>query len=248
MTEDTAVTKTPTLDDPIRPTMKNPALERSAEPTLRPRGDTDRPTMQRPGSTTTSTRKTAVLVGLAFLTATFTFAIGNALIHSYFSSATSHDGTLIAGVFLLGCDGVAVVANGLAMRRVLTPHAPIRSQAYFVLRVAECVTVVVIGVYFLTSQTRWDAYVLPVYAVSGAAGLVLSSALLTSRIVPRSLSMLGVIGYPVFLVGSILAMFSVIDVTHGAGTLALVPGGLFELILPIWLFTKGFTSHQIEPR
>jgi hypothetical protein len=28
--------------------------------------------------------------------------------------------------------------------------------------------------------------------------------------------------------------------------LALVPGGLFELILPVWLFAKGFTSHQIE--
>jgi hypothetical protein len=28
--------------------------------------------------------------------------------------------------------------------------------------------------------------------------------------------------------------------------LALVPGGLFELILPVWLFTKGFISHRIE--
>ena len=103
-----------------------------------------------------------------------------------------------------------------------------------------------VGMYFLTGHAQWDAYVLAVYAVSGAAGLVLSSALLTSRIVPRNLSMLGLIGYPVFLVGTILAMFNLIDVTHGAGMLALVPGGLFELILPIWLFTKGFTSHRIE--
>jgi hypothetical protein len=57
--------------------------------------------------------------------------------------------------------------------------------------------------------------------------------------------MLGLIGYPVFLVGSILAMFNLIDITHGAGMLALVLGGLFELVLPIWLFTRGFTSHQI---
>jgi hypothetical protein len=247
MTEYNAVTNTTTLDDPKTPTLKNPALQRSIEPTPRPPSDDGRPTTQQPASATTSSRKIAVLVGLAFLTATFAFAIGNALIHSYFSSATSH-GALIAGVFLLGVDGLAVMANGLAMRRVLTPHAPIRSLAYVVLRAAECITVVAIGVYFLTSQTRWDAYVLPVYAVSGAAGLVLSSALLTSRIVPRNLAMLGVIGYPVFLAASILAMFSVIDVTHGAGTLALVPGGLFELILPILLFTKGFTSHQIEPR
>jgi len=103
-----------------------------------------------------------------------------------------------------------------------------------------------VGVYFVTSHAQWNAYVLAVYAVSGAAGLVLSSALLTSQIVPRTLSMLGLIGYPVFLVGSILAMFNLIDITHGAGMLALVPGGLFELILPIWLFTKGFALHQIE--
>ena len=75
--------------------------------------------------------------------------------------------------------------------------------------------------------------------------ITLSYALLTSRIVPRGLSLLGLLGYPVFLVGTILAMFNMIDVTHGAGMLALVPGGLFELILPIRLFTKGFTSHHI---
>ena len=41
--------------------------------------------------TAISTKKTAVLVGLFFLAATFTFAIGNAFINSYFSSATPHD-------------------------------------------------------------------------------------------------------------------------------------------------------------
>jgi hypothetical protein len=110
------------------------------------------------------------------------------------------------------------------------------------LRVTECLTLVGVGVYFLTADTKWDAYVLAVYAVSGAAGLVLSSALLTSKMVPTNLSMLGLIGYPVFLAGTVLAMVHVIDVTHGAGMLALVLGGLFELILPIWLFTKGFTT------
>ena len=97
----------------------------------------------------------------------------------------------------------------------LRRYAPIRSQAYFVLRVTECLTLVAVGMYFLTRHAQWNAYVLAVYAVSGAAGLVLSSALLTSRIVPKNLSILGLVGYPVFLVGSILAMFHLIDVTHG---------------------------------
>ncbi|HTP22429.1 MAG TPA: hypothetical protein VMJ65_22660 [Solirubrobacteraceae bacterium] len=74
-------------------------------------------------------------------------------------------------------------------------------------------------------RTQWNASVLPVHAVSGAARLILSSALLTSRLVPRKVSMLGLIGYPVFSVGTVLAMFNLINVTHGAGMLALVPGG-----------------------
>jgi hypothetical protein len=209
-------------------TLERPAIINRAEPTA------------------ISTKKTAFLVGVFFLAATFTFAIGNAFINSYFSSATPHNAARIAGVLLLGFCGLMVAANGTAMRRILSPLTPIRSRAYFALRVTECLTLVAVGVYFLTGHAQWNAYVLAVYAVSGAAGLVLSSALLTSRIVPRNLSMLGVIGYPVFLVGSVSAMFNLIDITHGAGMLALVPGGLFELILPIWLFTKGFTSHQIE--
>ncbi len=204
------------------------------------------PTKHNTEPTTTSVSSPAVAVGLFFLTATFTFAVGNACIHSYFSSATAHHATLIAGVLLLGCCGLAVVGNGTAMQRILTPLTPIRSRAYFVVRVTECLTLVAVAVYFLTGHARWDGYLLGVYTVSGVAGLVLSSALLTSRIVPRNLSIVGLFGYPVFLVGTILAMFNLIDVTHGAGMLALVPGGLFELILPIWLFTKGFTSHQIQ--
>jgi hypothetical protein len=196
-------------------------------------------------STTTAVSKTAVLVGVCYLAATLTFAVGNAFIRSYFASPTAND-VLIPGVVLLGCCALAVATNGAAMRGILAPYAPLRSRAYFVMRLIECLTLVAIGVYFATSHAQWNAYLLAVYAISGAAGLVLSSALLTSRIVPRKLAMLGVIGYPVFSLGSTLAMFNVIDITHGAGMLALVPGGLFELILPIWLFTKGFRFHQAD--
>ena len=145
--------------------MKTAMLDRSMDQTPA----TSVAAMADPTPTTTSVSKTAVLVGLCFLTATFTFAIGSALIRSYFSSAKAHS-ALIAGVFLLVCCGLAVAANGAAMRRILTPHTPIRSQAYFVLRMTECLTLVAVGVYFLTSHAQWDAYVLAVYAVSGAAG------------------------------------------------------------------------------
>ena len=78
-----------------------------------------------------------MVVGVLFLSFTVTFFIGNTLIHSYFSHAARPAGTLIAGVLLIGLSGLADAAAGLAMRPVLTPCAPVRSQAYFVLRAAE---------------------------------------------------------------------------------------------------------------
>src|ERR1019366_9037172 len=141
--------------------MKTATLDRSVEPTTANSVATmtvTAPTMHPSGPTDTSTKKTAVLVGLCFLAATFTFAFGNALIRSHFSSATAHN-ALVAGVFLLGCCGLSVAANGAAMRRVLSPHTPIRSRAYFVLRVTECFTLLAVGVYFLTSHAQWNAYV-----------------------------------------------------------------------------------------
>ena len=69
-----------------------------------------------PTPTTTSVSKTSVLVGLCFLAATFTFAIGNALIRSYFSNGTAHT-ALVVGVFLLVCCGLAVAVNGASMRQ-----------------------------------------------------------------------------------------------------------------------------------
>lgn len=191
---------------------------------------------QRPGTA----RRIATCVGLLFLAATLTFAAGNALIQSYFSSATSPDGTLVAGVLLQGCTALAVAAIGLAMRRVLMPAAPVRSQAYLVLRLAESLALVAVGVYFLTSRDHWDAYALPVYVPSAAAGLVLSSALLTSRLVPRTLSALGVVGYAALLLAAACDLLGITALDSPAGYALTVPGGLFELGLPLLLLLRGF--------
>ena len=42
-------------------------------------------------------------------------------------------------------------------------------------------------------------------------------------------------------------MFGLIDVDQGAGLIAVIPGGLFELLLPIWLIVKGFNSSALAP-
>jgi len=86
-----------------------------------------------------------------------------------------------------------------------------------------------------------------VYILNGVLTLTLAYLLYQSRLVPRSISVLGLIGGAVLLLGTALDMFGLIDVDQGAGLLVVLPGGLFELILPIWLIVKGFNPSGFDP-
>lgn len=71
-----------------------------------------------------------------------------------------------------------------------------------------------------------------------AVGCVALCALLfRTRLIPRFLSVAGLIGYPILMVGAIAEVFGL----HIELVLT-VPGMFFELVLPFWLFTKGFQA------
>lgn len=234
------------------------------------------PTMQQSGPTTTSTRKTAVLVGLLFLTATVTFFIADALIigvldrPDYLTGASADATALTTGALLAFVDGIAIVGIAVLLFPLLKRHSEPLALAYVGFRVAELAAILLylatpllviklgngllegtvdasasqqLGALF---QAQHSVSIVMVYLFTGVAGAILAFLLYRSRLIPRSIAILGAIGYPVLLVGSILAMFNLVDLTQGLGLIALVPGGLFELILPIWLIARGFTfpSHD----
>ncbi len=69
----------------------------------------------------------------------------------------------------------------------------------------------------------------------GLGGLIFSYLLFVSTIVPRWLSVWGIIGYVIFISGAFFALFGInIDVILD------IPGGLFELFLSFWFIIKGF--------
>lgn len=71
----------------------------------------------------------------------------------------------------------------------------------------------------------------------GFGGLVLSYLLYVSKLVPKWLSVWGIIGYVIFIAGAFFALFGInIDVILD------IPGGLFELFLSFWLIIKGFNA------
>ena len=76
----------------------------------------------------------------------------------------------------------------------------------------------------------------------GLGGLVLTFFLYQTKLVPRFISVVGLIGYGLLVPSAVLTLLGVLDTLLGApGSLLVIPVAAFEIILmPIWLYAKGF--------
>ncbi|GHO57910.1 DUF4386 domain-containing protein [Ktedonobacter robiniae] len=86
--------------------------------------------------------------------------------------------------------------------------------------------------------------------VLGLGGLLFTWMLFRFRLVPRGISVVGLIGYAVVLFGSIAGWFGLIDVAPGGnGTIFALPVATFEIILlPFWLLFRGFKTPEAPER
>jgi hypothetical protein len=75
--------------------------------------------------------------------------------------------------------------------------------------------------------------------------LLLGFLLYQSRLVPRGLSLIGIVGGPVLLVGYIAVLFGLIGQHAPSTALAALPVALFEFSLGVWLTVKGFNPSAI---
>ena len=84
----------------------------------------------------------------------------------------------------------------------------------------------------------------------GLGGLLFTWMLFRFRLVPRVISVVGLIGYAVVLFGSIAGWFGLIDVAPGGnGTIFALPVATFEIILlPFWLLFRGFKTSEVPER
>lgn len=82
----------------------------------------------------------------------------------------------------------------------------------------------------------------------GLGGLLFTWMLFRFRLVPRLISVVGLIGYTLVLSGSIAGWFDVLNVSPGGSGIAAVltvPVAIFEIILlPFWLLFKGFKTPE----
>ncbi len=75
--------------------------------------------------------------------------------------------------------------------------------------------------------------------------LLLGILLYQSRLVPRGLSLIGIVGAPILLAGYIAVMFGLIGQHAPLALLSALPVALFEFSLGVWLVVKGFKPSPI---
>ena len=192
-----------------------------------------------------STKRIAVIVGLLFLVSTLTFMIGSNQIRSFLIDVSQNKSPLFLGVILEIICGVAVVGIGVLMFPILKLFNKRLALGYVIFRIIECTIIIVGGIYLLSLLEFMWKYEMIIFIFTALGGLIFSYLLYLSKLVPRYLSGLGIIGYLMLFLGVVLDMFSFFNINDGAGMLLYLPGGLFELFLPIWLFIKGFNSSAI---
>jgi len=201
-------------------------------------------TTQTTTKTVLTRRRIAVAVGVLFIVQMVTAMFGTSLIEAFVDGDTAQ-GPLTVGVVLMMASGLAVVGIGLLMYQVLKDINQRLALWYPVLRIVEFTVSTACGVYLLSQLEVVPNHLLWVYVPTGIGGLILTYLLFVSRLVPRPIAVIGLVGYALLSVGVPLDLLGVLNMNEGRGLLLLVPGGLFEILLmPIWLIAKGFGPNS----
>lgn len=119
------------------------------------------------------------------------------------------------------------------------------AYGYLAFRSLECVAIFAFGAYMLSTKDLVN-YELTIYIFTSIGGLMLSYLLHMSKLVPPSLARLGMIGYAVLLLAIPSSLVNVTTLDSDLGMLFYVPGGIFELILPILLIARGFRRTETQ--
>jgi hypothetical protein len=212
------------------------------------------------------------LIGALFLSAFLLYGIGYGLVTSvtgtpgFLSTISAHQITLTLGAFLMLLNSVAVVGLGVLFFPILEKHGKRTALAYLTSRIVEGVFLAVGVVYLLMivplgqyaidaggtsaawsktlgsflTQANTMAYQIAMMSL-GLASLFMCSLLFRTRLIPRFLSVWGFVGYAIFMTGCIAEIFGI----H-IGLICSIPGGLFELVVGIWLIIKGFQPEVYD--
>jgi len=219
-----------------------------------------------------STRKTAIIVGILFLIATVIIIIGGIFSLSiyepdYLTAVSANENQVILGALLEIIAAAAIVGIPIAMFPILKKHNEGLALGYVGTRIFEGLTIFLNTIILLSILSLSQEFVNTVtpdasyFQTSGAlllavrerisilvdfsfplGAVIFSYLLYKTKLTPRWLAVLGLIGGALWLTTAPLRMFGFNP--EPMDFLAL-PIAAQEMVLAVWLIIKGFNSSEI---
>ena len=126
-----------------------------------------------------------------------------------------------------------IIANTLLISLLALGQEYVRAQAPDVAYFQTC------GALLLAAYD-WTQLLGP-RILASLAGMPFYYLLYQSKLIPRWLSVWGLVGAPLYLASGLLPMFG-LDPSSTISTLLFLPTALNEMVLAVWLVVKGFNS------
>jgi hypothetical protein len=181
------------------------------------------------------------------------------------------DTSVRLGAFLELLLIIANIGTAVVLFPILKRQNEILALGYVTARVIECVFIAVGILSLLTIVTLrqeaaavadtaslvavgeslfalhdWTFRLGPGFFVGVGNGLILGYLMYTSRLVPRGMALLGLIGGPLIIASGVGVLFGVIEAGSVWQLIATIPEFLWELfVLGIWLIVRGFNPSAI---
>ena len=221
-----------------------------------------------------SYRNAARMFGIFFILTFLSYGIGSGLILSivnvpdFLSNVYSNQTQIVVGVILMALvHTYANIALPILMLPILRTNYKYLAYGYLSSAIAATIILVVGTLFLLLLLPLSEQYVnagsnlISNFEIMGIllkkggfyaynmgmaiwsiGGLMFVSALYKSKLIPRAMSIWGIIGYIVLVFGSVLEIYGHHEVVE---IVSVIPGGLFEITLSIWLIVKGFDKSVV---
>jgi F420H(2)-dependent quinone reductase len=190
----------------------------------------------------------------------------------YLTTLAGAETHVIASAMLFVIAALSAFATAFLLFPILRRHAEGLAAGYLGLRAFENVFYVasVVALLMMLTVSQSDAVgaaktsdtavfgavllalrdwsnVLGTLLFAGVGAVILNSVLYRSRLVPRWLSLWGVVGGALLVLYGVLGVFDV-DVDLGSpSTLLAMPIAVQEMVFAGWLLTKGFATRTVAP-
>ena len=213
-------------------------------------------------------RKTATLVGLAYLFSNITFILGAIVMvesilgsPDYLSLISANRAQLILGVLLSFANGLAYIGIAVLLFPLLKLRFESLALAYVGFRVVEFITQIVADVSplalltlagdtgqagtvqglgaLLLAERFWAFQMLNL--IFSLSALLLYAITLRSRLIPGFISIWGLIAAALVLINTVLGWFRP-ELGESLGMITGLPMLMNEVFLGIWLIVRGFNQ------